>query len=1012
MAAQPPVASRTTIRALRGLALGTSCSLLLLAEERQQRVQIARKAVNNARQLRGLKSSTGFSAAVTFHGAETAEAGLDPALLEIMSRDQERMRKRRGRSKRRPIAAIAVGSELGDIGLDSGLDLAHLDIAAPFVLPARPALESKLERDSRSRYQREAIRLATRSLQERPTPTQPSPGRNLHANVLDLKGLLEQGPIQNGLDWEESIQALGPSYDKYVECLPSPDEAVELCRRAFWSATSVQSKRPPAVTFSRHLGLAYLREGNADVAAKILGTGLAFDWVEDADYVSYQPAAIIESLLLEGTTGPGIPAEAIESLKLATAIFCPQRFQGVEPSDSVLSTGKTLVESALRLKDMPSLNRIAQQMSQVEDGTVLDEFVLWVLKRLQQDDLHIPTIDCFLSFYIDRRPLRKSFKEVSEIVVKSVCTSNGHRARSTVIALVNAAKDVDATIKSSWLVDLLLCLQSRLNNYPQTRELIDGMIAMDAFRLVDDPRDLRFAIVDIALEQRDLLLAKSQIAVVFAKEPSLPSDLTYQGKFALWKAKTDNWAGLRRDFSQMKSRGMVGSDEYTQTFEACLKEYVRKHTWGEVETFLEDYVTNMDVALNEFMVTLIAERHAKCRDVASLGKWLKFCKQSGFTIDTGLITALFRICEKHWRYNKFYLAPLYRLFKNLGFGFRDRVVETKLNFKYPLAPEAANFSQRIKYFNHILWNHRNGQISLGDEEAAYYRIRSEFMQKNWVAALKHYTDAIDGGMGFTDRTLKLAVRAAIRIDGVSGKRAVDLLKAAHARGHDISNASVPFLIAHLNAVKAAHVNEGLPGYDKSIKHGIECVFNQAKSHGIPVTHPIIVHEAAQACMKGRQYKVAISICESVAQSLGYDDPCCNEQNFADLLYAYRALQMYKEMEWLIRLLPTKEFKDTIVVTKALNRAKHMLRDAAESATSSKKRERHERAYDVVCDALQEVHLSRKGIWAQRQELEKEIWDSLGKESSNPTGVVDSGYESDESLPIVGEARTASQAAGQ
>ncbi|KAK1720825.1 hypothetical protein BDP67DRAFT_379223, partial [Colletotrichum lupini] len=64
MSAPAPVPSKAAIHALRGLLFGTSCSLVLLAEERRQRIKIARSAVENGRRLKSLKrySTSGVAA--------------------------------------------------------------------------------------------------------------------------------------------------------------------------------------------------------------------------------------------------------------------------------------------------------------------------------------------------------------------------------------------------------------------------------------------------------------------------------------------------------------------------------------------------------------------------------------------------------------------------------------------------------------------------------------------------------------------------------------------------------------------------------------------------------------------------------------------------------------------------------------------------------------------------------------------------------------------------------------
>ncbi|KAM0344249.1 hypothetical protein ACHAPU_007775 [Fusarium lateritium] len=66
MASQSPVPSRAAIHALRGVLLTTSCSVILLAEERRRRLNIARAAIDNAKKL--------HTARVNRHSAALAES--------------------------------------------------------------------------------------------------------------------------------------------------------------------------------------------------------------------------------------------------------------------------------------------------------------------------------------------------------------------------------------------------------------------------------------------------------------------------------------------------------------------------------------------------------------------------------------------------------------------------------------------------------------------------------------------------------------------------------------------------------------------------------------------------------------------------------------------------------------------------------------------------------------------------------------------------------------------------
>ncbi|KAG6137940.1 hypothetical protein E4U12_000173 [Claviceps purpurea] len=107
MASPPPVApSRAALNALRGLLLTTSCSLILLSEERRRRMQIALTAIENAKKLQLVAHSFRESRrtiARTSGSASGSEGDLfaeidDDALSEMSITRAKRSSRRRGRT--------------------------------------------------------------------------------------------------------------------------------------------------------------------------------------------------------------------------------------------------------------------------------------------------------------------------------------------------------------------------------------------------------------------------------------------------------------------------------------------------------------------------------------------------------------------------------------------------------------------------------------------------------------------------------------------------------------------------------------------------------------------------------------------------------------------------------------------------------------------------------------------------------------------------------------------------
>ncbi|KAG6017558.1 hypothetical protein E4U54_006306 [Claviceps lovelessii] len=101
MASHQPVPSRAALNALRGVILTTSCSVVLLAEERRRRLQIARAAIDNARKLHSVQNNRGPIALAECHGTWNGRfADVDDGTLSLASFPRPRTStRRRGRTQ-------------------------------------------------------------------------------------------------------------------------------------------------------------------------------------------------------------------------------------------------------------------------------------------------------------------------------------------------------------------------------------------------------------------------------------------------------------------------------------------------------------------------------------------------------------------------------------------------------------------------------------------------------------------------------------------------------------------------------------------------------------------------------------------------------------------------------------------------------------------------------------------------------------------------------------------------
>ncbi|KAJ6447106.1 hypothetical protein O9K51_01881 [Purpureocillium lavendulum] len=113
MASTNPVPSRAALNALRGVVLTTSCSVILLAEERRRRLKIARTAIDNARKLHTVRSNRGPLALTEgLSQWEGSFSGVGDDVLAASSLPRPRTATRRRRRRDAPTDPIPTDADI------------------------------------------------------------------------------------------------------------------------------------------------------------------------------------------------------------------------------------------------------------------------------------------------------------------------------------------------------------------------------------------------------------------------------------------------------------------------------------------------------------------------------------------------------------------------------------------------------------------------------------------------------------------------------------------------------------------------------------------------------------------------------------------------------------------------------------------------------------------------------------------------------------------------------------
>ncbi|KAJ0354797.1 hypothetical protein COL154_002178 [Colletotrichum chrysophilum] len=888
MSAPPPVPSKAALHALRGLLFGTSCSLVLVAEERRQRIKIARSAVENGRKLKSLKR-------YSTNGRATIEA-----LQEEVRTDPDFSGWSR-RSKSRSSAELYEASQ--GLGPD----------------PRRPTRPKEKKEQKESDGTAPVSRLSGEPRHQRPAaaarksqfqPVQPiAPTRRL-AHTLDE--FLRDNPHLGNVD--------GPRYSPSDPNQYAPTAAVDLVRRA--QASVADSREPPdwLIKLSTLLCIACQQEGHYTDAGEILRIVVNHGPISLGDYLAHRPMELMEALILEKFTGETARTDHIRQIRrlyladIADIDQAPSRVR-----QQYIAMGKNVISRALELQRSTLITEVFGRVKYIARAQLSD--TTWFICQLAKHNEYTLAIDTFVSSYQSLRPSFQT-REMCDLAVDCVIKSHNYAALEVLDTMCRFSQRDGWLVESTWVESILWQQWERSRGYTGTLELINHVLDND-FYGIEHTYAIRHTIVRIRLAAHDLALAKRDFESFCIEYPNAWKDMELRGAFAKQKASKGLWDAVRADFNSLKALQPFPEEQrvkFNAIFVSILEIYSKSHTWGETETFLETYIQELGVTPDRYLVRFIADRHGKCHDIKAMVRWLRFCRGAGYQTDPLFWHAVFKSCKRDWTYSDEHMRELYLELSRSGVSKEEFAAVEKVYKQLSSVPLPV-VTKRVRLNAH--------RFSPADERKTYERMLLEAQHENWGVVNSIYNRAVHNNMGFSSRCLRLAVQASISSNGIACPRAKTLLSKAQSDGHDISNAVIPVVFAKLDQIEKYHQAEGNKGGRGWPFHDIKGVLFGLQSDGIHIADSVF-DRAARVCLTVRNYREAITICVTAANTNGHGDLCYSLSNFKNLLHAYTARHEYDKLRWVISQLAERQYRFTRACRQSLNWAIRYLRVASQS----------------------------------------------------------------------------------
>jgi hypothetical protein len=958
MSSSLPVPSKAALTALRGLVVGTSCTLALIAEDRRRKINNAMRVIENGERIKSAKAYRPGGAALAV--AMEEEALWDPrfSLALHQHHDMEEVSRTEWKRKRQEVQVPGV--QLAE--QDGPGDLAEAPATALPTESERVVISeqshandntvnnitdshAKLLTQKTARTLNPPLPTSTRSPMSAPSwawsnaeivkaysfPTVPEIEAKVH-EACEAKDSLRVATA-----WQTVLKAM--------EHKAAPDNL----DRSWMEATALLCRTCQ-------------EEGWVDGAAKLLHRVISRGPLEESDYLRHEPFALIESLLAR-TNLDGQSRDAdVANLDAAVNLFLPNfkdGLTGVNPQ--IYNLGRRLLElcfSAHRLQRIFGVYRRCNLVA----GEDSNDLTSWFLTKLYEKQDYVSVIKIFCSTFAKSSPTTASVQAIGDLVVESVELANGHRPAEVLQTLHGLCSSLNTRLNPNWVKRLFLSHWKKNADFQGIEALFEQLQTPGLKHSVFRSDVVYRIMVELAVEAGEVAKADTYFKLAVRHRPALASDVRLLGILARFHAADGDWEAVRDDFEAMNQYGTPTSEAYGQVFVPVLKAFAESHTVRDTEAFLKSYTDELKVPLCGYMVTLMSKQYGAIRDVNSLIDWLEYCSQAGFPVDAAFTNSILVRCRRQWKFPFRDLRSLFRKIRGLNPNFIDKHTE-KVMADAALedsrhggkAARGRLLSLRVDA-NVLPAKGKHAPVEdviLAMKEA----LRTGFPRR----ALKIYKRALHLNMPFSEQALRLAVQAYLTLSPDDYNGAYTLLRGPQSAGEDITPIVNYILGKQLTSITSTTTR---PADAEAL---IEETLTQYRKAGIRLTETSL-HRAALTCLATGHPRAAIAYAHQAAALSPGGKPCFNLQNFKILLAAYAELVDAEGIRDTINRGLASYYREDGACRRALRHARDRV---ARSGVRAVSKEERKRARKVVNGGIERVVEARRKLRAEARLIEQE-----------------------------------------
>ncbi|KAM7206883.1 hypothetical protein V8F20_002589 [Naviculisporaceae sp. PSN 640] len=958
-----PVPSKAALRALRGLILGTSCTLALITEDRRRRIDYALKILENGERVKGAKNyRAGGEQLASVLAMEDHDAlSLDPGIFRLYPRPTARGLLGEAEFSSEPFRETETAQltrtrtqtpakqrENGPSRSDWGTSTDTSSQFSPFTAPVR--ISAKIQPVSASR-RRTGIDAKWRAVEKYKFP------RNDKIVAMANDACRTKNPSEV----VGAVQTVLLAYQAGVAPKKQGAHGV-----AEWVAACALLCRT-----CQELG-------ELEDATKILTSVLSQTILTEEAYFAFDPLSLINLLLKQVSMEDREFSTGI--MDTCITLFLPNFTEKPQGDNrQVFEVGKAMLENEFQLDRLGSASKIYNRC--LVSGTECNwEFTEWYINNLLKSGGYKHVIRTFTTRYVHMTPTPASIDRVGSVVVASVEAAYGNNSSIVLRSLIKLAKSANCKLRSEWVMRLLTACWKSDGTFESVESLYDHIVKAGLDDIVFNAGGLCRVMVELALEAGNVMAADYYIAQGSAMDPHFAQNPRLMGILARFDAKVGNWEGVRRCFAEMDANiGKLATQEAVEeankarsdAFVPIVKIYAAEHPIRETEQFLKLYTQELNVPLASYMVPLVAKQYSALRDFKSLAKWLLYCASAAPKVDAAFGNAILASCRhSHMPFTE--LRILFNKLRELDPRLVDEVTErVMVDAAVSDCRHGGRMAWRRISSLRILPHKRALQGRCATEEEVRLAMKQLMIGGRPAQAISTYKRALHNGMPLSELTLRLAVRAQLlfarhgRSEETCFRQAWDLIVSAQARGHDVDLAA-NFLVAKQLRTACARKMDG-----DSVFRAIQAAAERCQEKGIRI-HDQVLNQAGLACLQARNPQSALVFARQAAGLVPGRQPCYNPTNFRVFMLAYAALLQVEGLgDTVDRVLGSQCcFREDRIVRETLEHARRVIVTGtrAENLTSG----RGLVALEIVKAAIGKVVEARRRLREQRGLFESEV----------------------------------------